>query len=590
MILTLDAETHEITPSDPWPEPVGVAVQIDTLAPQYRCWGHPSGNNTTKRAALGWLHSLVHSAEKVVMFNAGFDRGVLERRLGISIPWHKVEDVQVLAFLAEPYADKLDLKSVAHRQIGMPPDEETQLHAWIKKHVPQAKGKRAKLGRYIAFAPGDMVSPYGKGDTTRTGRLYRMWGALRRTRAYQREVELLPVLDAMTNEGVPLDHAGIERDLPTWLRGLALASTALQRILGSDIDLGKHEEVCDRLEKLGLVTEWIMTKPSKTHPEGRRSLAYESLVVLAVEGKFDRRFAEIWGYYSTLSHVVVTFAEPWLEAGDALHPVWNGTRQERGGARTGRLSSNPNVMNIIRDPTLFDVPKSWPAIPRMRHYVLAPRGQRLVGGDVSQQELRVLADAVGEPLRGWYRKDPNLDLHMKVSQLILEITGLHYERGPVKIVNFSKIYGAGVPHLASQLKSSEADARLFKAAHTQALPGIAKWERKLRARNKFETAGGREYCHDPERPYKSPNTYIQGSSADQSKEIMIAIQPELVALEGSLSSMSHDEFVSRVPARNAPKARDIILDAIISTGQGGSREMFAVPMRGEGYVRQRWQE
>src|SRR3990172_12206889 len=131
MILTLDFETHEITPAAPWPEPVGAAVQLDGGRPQYRCWGHPSGNNTDKIAARNWLYDLTRDAERVVMFNAPFDRGVCAKHFGIAIPWSKIEDVQILAFLAEPYADQLDLKSVAYRQLGIAPEEQTDLFEWI---------------------------------------------------------------------------------------------------------------------------------------------------------------------------------------------------------------------------------------------------------------------------------------------------------------------------------------------------------------------------------------------------------------------------------------------------------------------------
>ena len=71
---------------------------------------------------------------------------------------------------------------------------------------------------------------------------------------------------------------------------------------------------------------------------------------------------------------------------------------------------------------------------------------------------------------------------------------------------------------------------------------------------------------------------------------MIEVQPELANLGHSLAWMAHDEFVSLGPTWNAKAARDAMLDVIKSTGWQGSREMFSVPMVGEGYVRQRWQE
>jgi hypothetical protein len=127
---------------------------------------------------------------------------------------------------------------------------------------------------------------------------------------------------------------------------------------------------------------------------------------------------------------------------------------------------------------------------------------------------------------------------------------------------------------------------MFKAAHTQALPGVRSWERRLANAVTFKTVGGRRYCHDPERPYKSPNTSIQGSSADQSKEVMLAVQPEAVALGGSLCSMAHDES-ARVPVATRRSCANMPDGS--NPPDSGARDVL-VPMRGEGYVRQRWQE
>jgi hypothetical protein len=69
---------------------------------------------------------------------------------------------------------------------------------------------------------------------------------------------------------------------------------------------------------------------------------------------------------------------------------------------------------------------------------------------------------------------------------------------------------------------------------------------------------------------------------------MLASQPFIVGQGGSLCSMAHDEFIARVPMKAASKVREHMLDVIESTGWKGARQMFSVPMRGEGYVRQRW--
>jgi DNA polymerase-1 len=136
-----------------------------------------------------------------------------------------------------------------------------------------------------------------------------------------------------------------------------------------------------------------------------------------------------------------------------------------------------------------------------------------------------------------YLDDPHLDVHEHVRELIESITGLSYQRRQVKIANFRRIYGGGVPATAGGLGISMAHAAQLLDAHGRALPGLAGLIRQIKALaaagEPIVTWGGREYYCEPSGyskkhdrwmsyDYKLINYLIQGSAADVTKDALIA--------------------------------------------------------------------
>jgi hypothetical protein len=109
-----------------------------------------------------------------------------------------------------------------------------------------------------------------------------------------------------------------------------------------------------------------------------------------------------------------------LDADNRLH-----TRYVQTGTVTGRLSSaDPNLQNIPKDK-------------KVRRAFVARKGYVFVEADLSQAELRVLADRTGDPkLRKVYEDDR--DIH----QSTMDLVGIE-ERRVAKIVNFLMVYGGG---------------------------------------------------------------------------------------------------------------------------------------------------
>ena len=57
------------------------------------------------------------------------------------LPWERMEDTMFLLALWDPHAPSLSLKESAHRILGVAPDEQDDLKAWILANVPEARQK-----------------------------------------------------------------------------------------------------------------------------------------------------------------------------------------------------------------------------------------------------------------------------------------------------------------------------------------------------------------------------------------------------------------------------------------------------------------
>jgi DNA polymerase-1 len=175
-----------------------------------------------------------------------------------------------------------------------------------------------------------------------------------------------------------------------------------------------------------------------------------------------------------------------------------------------------------------------PELPLVRRFILPDSGHVFCHRDYNQQELRILAHFEDGALMRAYLANPRMDTHDFVRDLILEIANIEMQRRQVKIINFQKIYGGGVPAISSALDITVEKARQFIAAHAKALPGIKDINDSIKAIVKagepIVTWGGRRYY--PEEPkmimgrmreftYKLINYLIQGSAADCTKEALI---------------------------------------------------------------------
>jgi DNA polymerase-1 len=559
-----DFESAAIQPRPDYPpEPAGLAFQHGIKGDAfYLHWGHPdSGDGSAYPFALQSLSSGLSVPH--VGHNVAFDLAIAHERMGLRLPEGKnVNDTMFLAFLLDPYGE-LGLKPLAQRYLGMPPDEQTAVRDWLYANGVVRKNVKS-WGAHIAKAPAEIVAPYARGDVERTSKLFaKLWTMVNdrnMLEAYRRECDLVPMLLDNSARGVPLDGHRLRRDLELFEEIADFTDQLIRQLWGTEIgstpptDLGNPTQLADALDGAGF---WLDLTPT-----GKRSTSKAAI------GKAlgDNGVALLLEYRSAIQKTLTTYLRPWAGHGDALHCSWNQVRSyDDNGARTGRLSSSPNLQNITNRERYAALQKrmaaagvwrDWMRMPDLRGYITAPPGHVLFGVDYSQQELRVLAHYEDAVLAQAYRDDPDLDMHQFTADLIKADTGLDIGRRAAKTINFSKIYGAGRQKLAEQLGTDLDTANHMVDAYENALPSIRTLQRELQAIGRkgdyITTLGGRRYYAEPSKDgrsfeYKLLNYLIQGSSADQTKEAMRQWWRFIKGTDTRFLLTVHDELVGCCP-------------------------------------------
>jgi DNA polymerase-1 len=629
--ITIDFETKPIESRPDYPPvPVGVAFWWPGGRPYYLAWGHAAGgNNSTKAEARKHLTKAWRSGRPLLFHNCKFDLAVAEAFFARSIPpWERVHDTTFLAFLDDPNSQKVSLKPLAERLLGMKQEEKDAVDEWLKKHGPPEVRRLGpkKRGAHLWLAPGDLVADYAIGDVVRTRKLYEYFvPRIRKAsmeEAYDTERRLVPILLSMEDEGIPVDHRRLKRSEATWSQTIDHLDRWIYKRLGvKNFDVDANEDLADAMENADVVEEWVLTKT------GKRSTAFDNLK----ECCLDEPLVHVLEYRAKLTNSVRTFARPWLKMaeganGGSIYCNWNQVRQAQErragrafGARTGRMSSDPNLMNIPRVPppvvfTARDFKREvdlgndpirllpelkriqsvgqW-QLPNLRDFIGGRNGLVVLNRDYSQQELRILAHYAGGVLLEAYLQDPNLDLHAHARKLINELLGTAFRRKPVKNTGFGIIYGSGIPKTAEQIGEDLETTKQLRNAYWSIFPGLKELidELKRRGRKKepIRTWGGRVYYVEEPREikgrlrtfeYKLINTLIQGSAADCIKRAMINYYDDRQR-EGRLYLQVHDETVAGVE-KKAARSEMVTLTRAMESVE------FDVPMLTDGKAGRTW--
>ena len=609
-VIDFETDSIERRPEYP-PKPKSVSIQLlGERKPTFYAWGHPTGNNCNESKPRAIITDLVKKTKEPFLFqNGNFDVDVMDTWWGTGVPsWERIHDTLYLMYLHDPHARNLKLKPMSEKLLGMKPEEQDAVHNWIMAHKKEIEAVHGKFtpkeaGKHIALVPGHIVGPYANGDVTRTFKMFRklypLIAAEGMMAAYNRERELMPIMLENEREGLPINVKRLAGDIEVYQHAMTQAEVWLRKKLKApNLNIDSDTDVAQRLDDLGIVTEWVLT------PTGKRSTAKGNMTP---EMFNDPKVASVLGYRNRLSTALGTFMQPWLELAQKnkgyIHTSWNQVRNSEnggGGARTGRMSCSPNLMNI---PTDWDTKgdgyvhpsflKSLPRLPFVRNYVESKRRGWLFGGrDYNQQELRILGHFEDDQLMRAYQDNPELDTHSYVKEVVDELLHRDNPRKIIKEVNFGTVYGQGIASLAAKLKVPVDTIKEIKAAQLRALPGLKSLNEGIKQGSKqgipIRTWGGRIYYVEPPMmingrnvhfEYKLLNYLIQGSAADCTKQGIINYH--YTKKEGRFLCSVHDENNIEAPAK-AMKAELKILGAAMAD------VAFDVPMLSEPYMGKTW--
>lgn len=614
--VTIDFETFGIEGRPKYPPiPVGVSIKYPGKKSKYFAWGHPTGNNCCYSEAAAELAKAYQHKDGLLFQSGKFDVDVAEVHFGLQVPsWDRIHDTLFLLFLDDPHQIELGLKPSAARLLGWDPEEQDAVGDWLiaNQPVPGVKISKSKssdhyFGRYIAYAPGDLVGKYANGDVDRTEAIFNLLWKKTIDRgmqvAYDRERQLMPILLEMERQGLPTDLKRLRNDVAMYNDWRTKIDAWIIKTLKAspDINLDSGAQLVDAMVEAGKADPDLLPRT----PTGKFQTNKEALL----QGVTDKVLLAALKYRTQLNTCLNTFMQPWLATAEAsgglIFTTWNQTKTPSGdsnvGTRTGRLSSTPNFQNIPKefkaiflheDPKDKKLPKcpfkDLPPLPKVRSYITPFPGHVMIDRDYSQQEPRILAHFDGGALMDKYIENPWIDFH-DYAKAELEKMGKFYDRKPVKNTNLGLIYGMGVGKLAAKNDMTVEESGELKKAILQLYPGLKEMYKdvKVRAKSKtpIRTWGGREYyCEEPklidgrirEFDYKLVNVLIQGSAADCTKEAIIRYRAAKHP-EARIILNVHDQVTVSAPKKILKTEMEVLRQCMESVE-------FDVPILSEGAI------
>lgn len=308
----------------------------------------------------------------------------------------------------------------------------------------------------------------------------------------------------------------------------------------------------------------------KSHRDCRKWLGKPSTAKAVLESMIEvpgvSELLEYRGHAKALS----AFYRPWRDRQDRFHRVHPTFKLH--GTVAGRLScADPNAQQIPRTSS------QWAKVKQM---IVASTGNVLLSTDLSQAEFRMMAHYVQDPnlLEGY--RTGHADIHQQIADEI----GI--DRQAAKTLNFSIIYGGGVPTVSRQLKCSVSRAKELLTEYHSRFPGVKKFfydAQRLAERQGYVTLWTGRRRHFPYQggvrveTNTAMNNIIQGGVAEIVRIGMVRLDGEM--LDGAYQiGQVHDECLVECPKRMLYDTARQVKTALETVGS------FRVPFTAE----QKW--
>ena len=233
------------------------------------------------------------------------------------------------------------------------------------------------------------------------------------------------------------------------------------------------------------------------------------------------------------------------------------------GARTGRMS--------VANPPLQQIPKSSPLV---RNAFIPSEGNVLVTADYSQIEMRIVAEASGDPglIEAFRTADSTGgDFFVEMGKQVYrepDFKKSDKRRGLIKNTMYGKAYGAGPAKMAESAGVPVARMQAVVETIDTRFPGLTSfmkgiesdgWERqKKEGQGYVVTPLGRRLPADENRLYALTNYYVQSWAADILKKALVRLDAS--GYDAYMVLPVHDEIVIDIPEAYAEQAaRDVPL-------------------------------
>jgi len=452
-------------------------------------------------------------------------------------------DTMLAAYLIDASTDDYGLGSIA-ATIGVDIPKRTEL---------VGKGKSARGFDAVTVEAGAQYVGTIAGAILAAGeRLDQRLDKLElRSLANDVEYPLAHVLSRLERAGVLVDTAWLRQLADRLSREIADIERAVHDIAGGPFNLGSPKQLSELLfNQLGLVSPRMKKTKTGYSTDHEVLEAMRDLHPIVPPLLDHRELVKLKNTYIDALPQVVN------QDTGRVH-----TWFRQAAAATGRLSaSDPNLQNIpIRSELGREIRKAF----------VAPDGYKLLSGDYSQIELRLMAHMSEDPVlcRAF---NEGIDVHTQTAAEVFDMSVDDVgpdERRVAKAVNYGLIYGQSDFGLSRALGIPRAEARTYIERYFQRFSRVESFLEEVidRARRHGEATtilGRRRPIPDlAHRNFRlrsaaervARNTPLQGSGADILKLAMLRAQEFLDrgAFDARMLLTVHDELLFEVAADQA---------------------------------------
>jgi DNA polymerase-1 len=486
--------------------------------------------------------AILNNAQKIYLFDA---KEVLKLLKGLELPYEKIFDVKLIAYLLNPNYPPHDLNTIIIRELGSSINKVEE--ATSPLFSTSDRDKKAMSEACAIYEVGKIL--HQKLSTENLEKLY-----------LEIELPLVEVLHKMESHGILVDKNKL-KDFESKLdRKILSLEREIFALAGEEFNIESPKQLQKILfEKLNL--------PHKKRTKTGFSTDSEVLEQLTTVHPLPAKLLE----YRSLAKTRNTYVHPLIESINPvtgrIHPTFH-----QDIVATGRLScSNPNLQNI---PAIGELAEE------LRGCFIAEKNKQFISADYSQIELRLLAH---------FSKDATLlksfnegkDIHTATAAVLFNVRESEVTaemRRKAKVINFGIIYGMSPHGLSQELKISYEEADEYIQEYFVKYPTVKKFIDGViesARKNRFVTTlfGRKRPVPDILSPHESirsaaeriaVNSIMQGSAADIIKIAMLQIYHKIKQdkLDAHLLIQIHDELVLEVSEESIYVVEKIVADAM----------------------------